>query len=126
MLYPSGRFGISCYQERVSCLFDLLILPRFHLSVKHLCFLREELFSFLKRTLEFGQLNEFILQATYSKRQISLGYLPFIGMKLISLSVYHARAKPKQKLLRGHRVWSIRKQQLHQLMEEFFSFLLLV
>ena len=39
MLYPSGRFGIACYQERVSCLFDLLILPRFHLSVKHLCFL---------------------------------------------------------------------------------------
>ena len=41
-------------------------------------------------------------------------------MKLISLSVYHARAKPTQKLLRVHRVWSTRRQQLHQLMGEFF------
>ena len=30
------------------------------------------------------------------------------------------KSKAKAKLLRGHRVWSIRKQQLHQLMEEFF------
>ena len=60
------------------------------------------------------------------KDKYLLGYLPFICMKLISLFVYHARAKPKQKLLRVHRVWSTRKQQLHQLMEEFFSFLLLV
>ena len=43
MLYPSGRFGIACYQERVSCLFDLFILPRFHLSVKHLCSLKKTL-----------------------------------------------------------------------------------
>ena len=97
MLYPSGRFGMACYQERVSCLIDFLILPRFYLSVKHLCSLQKNFKGRIQiqdHSIQIlGPLEKNSLQRQL-KRQISVRTFAFLLSKSYLSFRFPRKSKP--------------------------------